>query len=101
MNPYARLTERQATILRAYQDAHARDRRSARQPTELALTDDDDVAALVDSRVLRRVKGDDTRLYAPLGRAVFDDVITAKLRPIIFWVAVIAFVALILTRLLG
>jgi hypothetical protein len=71
MNPYDTLTERQAAILRAFQDAHARDRWSARQLTELMLHEDADVAALVDLRILRRVDSDPTRLYAGLDRGVF------------------------------
>ena len=78
MNPYAELTDAQVHILRALQDAGARGPGSAVTLQSMGLQAGADVDALVDLRIVARVRDEPDRVYASLSRAVFSPAIPER-----------------------
>ena len=95
MKPYSGLSERQAAILRALQDAKARTGDTATSLHALKLGEVGEISELLDRGIVRRTGTE--RFYAPLGRNVFES--TSVQRVLLGFAAasiVLAAIALIL-----
>ena len=93
MNPYSKLNERQASILRALQDAHARSPSSAVSLHAIQAKEDRDLDSLLELRIVCRTGGDPATFYAPLSGSVFGPALSRRVDLILIFGAIAVMVA--------
>lgn len=78
MNPFSQLNDRQAAIVRIFQNAHADGVSSAASLHSLRLQRDADFEGLLTLRIVRQAESDPETFYAPLSRDMFGPAVSRR-----------------------